>query len=59
MVYDITIVYCRVAGHTDLKTTLNSYCFKLEEKELVHNNFEKVLEEKSVPSVPMIRQNIC
>lgn len=40
---------CRVAGHTDLKTTLGSYTFGLEQKEVIHDNFEKILDvSKSV-----------
>ena len=35
---------CRVAGHTDLKTTLGAYTFGLEQKEVIHDSFEKVLD---------------
>lgn len=40
---------CRVAGHTDLKTTFHSYCFGLEERQTIHSKFELILDtEKSV-----------
>ena len=42
---------CRVAGHVDLKTTFDSYCFGLEEKEIIHDKFEMILGDKQCNQV--------